>query len=119
MAAQSKVRASLILIAVGLAATVALGCDSGYEDCVSNCEAQHACSDIEATASACTASCETAEERADELGCDGEWADYQECVAEGDPCDPAACSGERNDYSECGQDYCRDNPGEPSCAVDS
>ncbi|MBW2457248.1 MAG: hypothetical protein JRI68_22260 [Deltaproteobacteria bacterium] len=120
MAAQLKIRASLILIAIGLAATVAPGCgDSGYEDCVSNCEAQYACLELGDPGNTCKDGCERAEESSDDHGCDGEWADYQECLAGTDGCDPIACPTEINEWQSCEYDFCRDNPNEPDCMMDS
>ena len=120
MMAPSTLGFSATLLIAALA-TVAAGCggNSGYDDCLVNCEAQYDCYDIPKTDDICASTCEQQEESADEHDCESEWEDAQACMLEVDSCDYTACQTELMDWSNCEMSYCSDNPNDPDCHMDS
>ncbi|RLB45040.1 MAG: hypothetical protein DRI90_28870 [Deltaproteobacteria bacterium] len=120
MTAPSTLRFSVTLLIAALA-TVGAGCDgnSGYEDCVSSCEAQLDCAGAPEQTDICAESCELQEERADDHDCEGEWEDAQACMRDAENCDWSECQDEMMDFSNCEMSYCSDNPNDPDCGMDS
>jgi hypothetical protein len=119
MVARTALRFSCILLVASLA-TIGAGCgDSGYDDCVSNCESQYDCAGVPDQDNACAQGCEQQEEQADDHDCDGEWSDAQACMQDIDGCDFSVCQAEFTDWQECEMSYCSNNPNDPECHMDS